>query len=304
MPPALTPLVDWVRRQRLLRAAAHGAVRLIPDIPRTVNVESLGPLRIRLRRHRWFLWEQFGLHDGPIFGAFERLVRPGDVVWDVGANIGTYTRVIRQWFKAGPVIAIEPMAENFALLEENIRLGKLDGVRAFRLALSDRSGEESLQIDDVTSGTAVLDSVSGGAASEGRQAAGLPPRSERVRIARLDDLVEKEGLPAPQVIKIDTEGAEVQVLAGSERTLRANPVRLAIALHGPDKAAGTLELLARFGYVCFAEVVAGPARTWRQLSLDDVGRIRNNNVVACHESERALLETPLRTAGPWPRRAE
>jgi len=270
-------------------------------VGRTLHVEGLGPVRIRLRRHRWFLWERFGEHDGPIFAAFERLIDPGDVVWDIGANIGVYTRVIRQWFHAGAIVAIEPMEENFALLEANVKLGGLNDVRCLRLALSDREGSESLQVDDVTSGSAVLDSVSGGAPSAGRRSAGLPPRTEVVRVARLDDLVTHGELPAPKVMKIDTEGAEVKVLEGAEALLRSAQVRMAIALHGPEKAAGTIQTLARFGYVACGMVGDRGASTWRELRLADVPSLANNNIIAGPASVAARLAEPLRSDGPWPR---
>lgn len=301
MPPLLTPIANWVRRQPTLRWVAHRAIWAIPDMPRTVHVERLGPVRIRLRRHRWFLWEQFGEHDGPIFAAFERLIEPGDVVWDVGANIGVYTRVIRQWFQAGPIVAIEPMEENFALLEANVRLGDLEDVRSLRLALSNQEGSEALQIDDVTSGSAVLDSVSGGEPSAGRRSAGLPPRTEVVRVARLDDLVEHGELPVPRVMKIDTEGAEVKVLEGAESLLRRSPVRMAIALHGPDKAAGTVQTLARFGYVAYGLLGQGRSAAWRELRLADISALANNNIIAGPAAEAARLAEPLRIEGPWPR---
>lgn len=293
MPPLLTPLANWVRRRPSLRWAAHRAIWAIPDIQRTVTVEGLGPVRIRLRRHRWFLWEPLGEHEGSIFAAFQRLVRPGDVAWDIGANIGVYTRALRQWFKAGPIVAVEPMEENFVLLEQNVRLGSLDRVQCLRLALSDQEGTESLQIDDVTSGTAVLDSISGGAPSAGRRSVGLPSRTEQVRVARLDDLVRHGGLPAPAFMKIDTEGAEVRVLAGAEQILREHPVRMAIALHGPDKAAGTIEILARFGYVCYGRVSQSQGNEWRELRLADAPRLVNNNVIAARAAEAHLLQAPL-----------
>jgi FkbM family methyltransferase len=266
-----------------------------------VRVEGLGPIRIRLRRHRWFLWERFGEHDGPIFAAFERLIEPGDVVWDIGANIGVYTRVLRQWFQAGPIVAIEPMEENFTLLTANIKLGGLSDVRCLRLALSDHEGSESLQIDDVTSGSAVLDSVSGGAPSAGRRSAGLPPRTEVVRVARLDDLVSHGELPAPKIMKIDTEGAEVKVLEGAEALLRRTSVLMAIALHGPDKAAGTILTLARFGYVACGLVRHGAGAAWRELRLADVPSLANNNIIAGPAATAARLVEPLRCDGPWPR---
>lgn len=295
----LTSLANWVRGQPALRRAARSTVGMLPDAKWTVNVPDLGRVRIRLRRHRWFLWEPFGAHDGPLFAAFERLIQPGDVVYDIGGNIGVYSRIMAQWFGASHVVAIEPMAENFALLQENLTLGNIRST-ALHLAASDHNGEETLQVDDVTSGTAVLDSVSHGEASEGRRAAGLPPRTETVQVERLDDLVVRAALPPPAMMKIDTEGAEVAVLAGGEQTLRRHHPRLAIALHGVDKAAGTIALLSDLGYTC-----AGPvhdrddgAPTWRALRAEDAPRLANNNIVAAFEPDVVLRPIGTRPAGP------
>ncbi len=290
---ALVSLANWVRRQPALRRAAHAGVRLIPDVPWTTSIDGLGPVRIRLRRNRWFLWEKFGQYDGPILAAFARFIEPGAVVWDVGANIGVYTRVIKQWFNAGTVIAIEPMAENFDLLLENIRLSGASDIRALRLALADRPGEETLQIDDVTSGTAVLDSISGGGASQGRRSVGLPPRTETVSVRTIDDLIASGDAPPPAVIKIDTEGAEVKVLAGARETLLRFRPRLAIALHGADKAEGTMRLLNELGYTCAGDSrAADGTRIWSELRAEDALRVGNNNIVAAAERELVLTRPP------------
>lgn len=281
----LTPIANFIRSRPFLRRQAHLAVRMIPDMLWTVRVPELGPVRIRLRQHRWFLWEKFGQGDTLMLGLFNRLIQNGDVVYDIGANIGAYTRVMAQWFGAGRIIAFEPMTENFDLLQANVALGNLqDRVRTFRMALSDVEGEEELQIDDMNSGTAVLNSVSGGAASDGRQSFELPPLTERVKIARLDDLIEREQLPPPRMMKIDTEGAEVKVLRGAKNTLTTHRPRLAIALHGEDKARDTVTFLRELGYIACG-FVAEPdnhvgGTTYRQLSPGDATILANNNIVA------------------------
>ncbi|MCA9285149.1 MAG: FkbM family methyltransferase [Phycisphaerales bacterium] len=296
--PALNALVRRLRSSPTLRRSAHAMVRLVPDIRVTVNKRAFGPLRFRLRRNRWFLWEEIGDTDAHTIGTFDRLIRDGDVVYDIGANIGLYTRVMRQWCHAGPIVAIEPMGENFELLEENLRLGGMTDVIAIRGAVSDRNGEESLQVDDVTSGTAVLDSVSGGQASSGRRSVGLAPRTETVPVWRLDDLIEQRGLPAPAMMKIDTEGAEVAVLAGAEQTLRTASPRLAIALHGPDKAAGTIELLDAAGYQAYGYVrdEGESALAWRRLAPEDSTRIGDNNIVAARDPSVLVTEIEPRHA--------
>jgi FkbM family methyltransferase len=292
--PMLSRLADTVRGNSALRGLAHAAVRLIPDIPRTITIPDLGPVRIRMRRHRWMLWEEFARSDTITFGMFERLIHPGDIVYDIGANIGIYARVMQAWFGASRVIAIEPMRENFDLLTANIALAADPSqFTPLRMALSDVEGEEDLQIDDMTSGTAVLTSVSGGQPSAGRSEFGLPPLTEKVRIVTLDGLIEHAKLPPPQMMKIDTEGAEVKVLRGAMETLRRHRPRLCIALHGTDKAHDTFALLESIGYsVCgFVSSGGSGAPTYRQLHSDDAAKLANNNVIASsdlHEVEREI----------------
>lgn len=270
---------------------ARALVRAIPDVPINVNVPPLGKLRIRMRRHRWFLYQDFRQSDAVMIAIFDRLVRPGDVVYDIGANIGVYTRYVLNVLQAARVEAFEPMAGNLELLRANIALGNVsEQCSVHALALGDTDGEEDLQIDDVTSGTAVLNSISGGHASQGRQHFGLPPAVERVRVRRLDSLV-LEGLTPPNVMKIDTEGAEAHVLRGALQTLRDHRPRLTIALHGADKAHATLVALQSVGYVASGAVRESGSVVYRRLGPGDAQTLANNNIVAA--ADESLLSPPL-----------
>src|SRR5687767_8000663 len=105
--PVLSRLADFVRSSPSLRRCAHAAVRLIPDRPYTLNIKNLGPVRIRMRRHRHLLWEKVAHNDELTLAMFQRLIRPGDTVYDIGANIGLYSRIMLRWFQAGRIIAFE-----------------------------------------------------------------------------------------------------------------------------------------------------------------------------------------------------
>src|SRR5229473_260164 len=84
----------------------------------------------------------------------------------------------------------EPLTENRQLLEANIKAGGLQGqVQIVPSALSDNDGEEDLQVDDMMSGSAVLDRVTAGEPCQGRKQYGMPSLTERVAVARLDHLV-------------------------------------------------------------------------------------------------------------------
>lgn len=262
-----------------LGALASRMQFLLPDRVVVREVEGLGPFAFRLRRHRWMMGSKpfEGGHHASTLAMFRQLIRPGDVVYDIGANIGYYSRFIARDLGASRLVCFEPMTENADLLEQNLKLGKHEGIaRVFRLALSDHDGEELLQVDDVMGGTAVLNEVSGGKPSEAREHLGLGPKTQTIKVARLDDLIERESLPPPGMMKIDTEGAEALVLGGAVETLRTHRPRLAIALHGPEPTTKVLTLLDSLGYVCRGSV----NNVEQDLTVADASRLSDNNIVA------------------------
>ncbi len=262
-----------------LGALASKMQFLVPDRVVVRKVDGLGDFAFRLRRHRWMMGDKpfAGGHHASTLAMFKQLIRPGDVVYDIGANIGYYSRFIARDLGASRLVCFEPMTENADLLEQNLKLGGHESIaRVFRLALSDHDGEELLQVDDIMGGTAVLNEVSGGKPSEAREHLGLPPKTQSIKVAKLDALIERETLPPPAMMKIDTEGAEALVLGGAVKTLEKYHPKLAIALHGPEPTRKVLTLLASLGYVCRGSVEGAE----RELTLDDAARLGDNNIVA------------------------
>jgi FkbM family methyltransferase len=229
------------------------ALRLIPDCHWTLPLAGLGPFRIRLRRNR-SLWLRDPLDSERFpFAMLRQLVRPGDVVYDVGANLGLYSRYLVS-LGARQVIAFEPVEENRRLLAANLALGQSgERVTVQPFALADADGAADFQLDDWQSTSGTLSQVTGGGPSLARQNLNLGPVSRSVPCRRLDTLV-AAGLPAPDVIKIDVEGAEALVLRGAERLLRQGAPRLLIELHGAENAREVLSILLASGYACSGQV--------------------------------------------------
>jgi FkbM family methyltransferase len=275
----VTKAAAWLRRRPAL---ARMALRCVPDMRKTIQLDQLGPFVIRLRRNRsWWLRNPME-NERKVFGYLKRFVRPGDVAYDVGANIGLYSRYLVDVCDAGRVAAFEPMSENLDLLRRNIEIDARakDRVLLVNAALGDSDGSESLQIDDVMSASAVLDSVTGGRPSQGRAQVGLAAKTETVRVARLDTLMSDtaQALPPPRLIKVDIEGAELMMLRGATQTLRKHRPILIIELHErPEVSAGVIELLESLGYHIFSEVIGedGRSATHRRVTPDDARRATN-----------------------------
>lgn len=242
----LSGIIGWLRNHPRWGCLA---LHCIPDVPYQLDIDGIGPLQIRLRRNRTF-WLRHPLsHERYPLALLEHLIRPSDVVYDVGANVGLYLRFIGSYFGAGHVVAFEPMSDNLPLLEKNVRLGGL-GNRAtiVRCALADVECDVELQVDDVQTASAVLDRVTGGAPSEGRASLNLEPKTETVPCYTLDHLMQKESLPVPDLIKVDIEGAEAMMLRGAREVLSTQRPRLLVELHGPDVAREVVDFLFDLDY--------------------------------------------------------
>jgi FkbM family methyltransferase len=212
---------------RLLRLP----LRMIP--PKT----RLPIFQGRLRGKRWIVgsgthgcW--LGSYEYEERRIFERMVGEGDVVYDVGANVGFYTLLAAELSGlAGHVVAFEPVPRNLRFLREHVRMNRMPNVTIIEAAVADRAG------------TAPFDE--GANPSLGRLAAG---GSLEVRTVMLDDLVQSGQIRPPAVVKVDIEGGEVEALLGGQRTLSEHRPRIFLSTHGPELHRRCCVLLVDLGY--------------------------------------------------------
>lgn len=145
-----------------------------------------------------------------------------DILVDVGANVGMYT-VWAACTRGAKVYAFEPEAENYAILNRNIRLNNIgDRVKAYCLALSDEAGYSELYLATLQIGGSCH---SYGEKLDFKHEPLHPVYTQGCVGARLDELVEKGVVPVPNHIKIDVDGFEPKVIAGARRTLENPAVR-------------------------------------------------------------------------------
>lgn len=146
-------------------------------------------------------WRATGHGETDVMRAFLDTIEPGAVVWDVGANMGSWALLAAD--AGATVVAFEPGATARARLVANAETsGVRDRIDAAPLALGDWTGTGTLTF---AATTAERELVREGTAGD------------TVPVRRGDDLA----LPGPDVIKIDVEGAECAVLDGAADTLAA-----------------------------------------------------------------------------------
>ena len=168
-----------------------------------------------------------GAYELPVQNALAEIVRPGDVVLDVGANIGFLTLIAARL--AGPegrVIAFEPVPANARLIRRNVALNGLQNVSVREEAAAAQDGEAVLVLAEHIGGATLL-------------SAGVPDDARgriRVKTRSIDTLVDRGEIPAPAVVKIDVEGAERDVLLGMGQVLARHRPVLLIELDGRREA--------------------------------------------------------------------
>jgi FkbM family methyltransferase len=149
-----------------------------------------------------------------------RLLRPGDVFVDVGANIGSYT-VLASGVAGARTHAFEPIEQAFDVLCRNVRLNGIEQlVTLHRAAVGSRNGVVTMSAGHDTMNR-VLDGESLGVT---------------VPLVTLSD--ELAGL-RPVLIKIDVEGYEAEVLAGADAVLKGTSL-VALIVETGSQAVATL----------------------------------------------------------------
>ena len=181
---------------------------------------------------------------------FDRTVAPGTVVFDVGANVGSYTmHASRLCGREGHVVAFEPSPEMYGYLVKHVEINGLANVTPLQAALGDVNGRARFEptLDGVTSHLSQAGSI-------------------EVECHRLDTLVENGVVPAPDCIKVDVEGAEGAVLRGALGVLSERRPVLFLATHGTEATRECEEILDRVGYALSpipdmsGEFIARPGR--------------------------------------------
>lgn len=189
--------------------------------------------------------------DPPLFATAQKFVKPGDVIWDVGANVGLFS-FAASWMSGsrGSVFSFEPDAWLASMIQHSAAIlpEGYAPVNVVSLGISDRADVVRLSLGE-----------------EGRAANHLdrmPVQSERrgttlVPTVTLNWLCEL--LPPPAVLKIDVEGAETGVLKGAVQLLREyHPVIICeVAEHNCDVVSS---ILHGCGYSLFDHEGSSPVQ--------------------------------------------
>lgn len=222
---------------------------------------------------------------------FDRVLRPGDTVVDVGANLGLMT--LHAALRVGPtgtVVAIEPHPFCFRRLVRNVALNDLGNVRPVQVAAG--AVPERRTIYD-------FPAVNIGRSSLIPASLESKPAGE-VSVNRLDTILAEIGIGDVRLLKIDVEGFELEVLKGAVDTLARQPVicmEVTSALsHGAGGTLGAHDLIMSSGLYSSYNFLFGKERASPLVEISDRSRLErqvHDNVVYIPHTLRSAFPRGL-----------
>lgn len=241
-------------------AIASRLIHLVLDpLPLTVRT---GPNR----GMKWFVgagvhscW--LGTYESDKQNALVEFVRPGMTLYDIGAHAGFYTLLFSRLAGAeGKVYAFEPYPDNVRFLLRHVRLNSLSNTYVVEAAVAEATGLCSMSVD--------FDGYQNRLSPDKRSPLVVPTIA-------LDDFDRQP----PNIVKIDVEGAEIEVLRGAKRVIAKHRPAIFLALHGAKQRVDCAAILREAGYVLHT-------LEWRPIE----GEIFTDEIVALPREAKARKE--------------
>ncbi len=172
-----------------------------------------GNIYLNVKESRMMLARALGIYESEKTQTICAMLKPDQSFIDVGCNKGDFSLLAAKIIgKDGSVLAFEPEPDNCQWVEKNISLNGYENIKLFQLALGDKNEDAQLYLGE-KSGWHSL--VSNPACTQ--------KSTIEVKKRTLDSILEDAGNPRVDMIKIDVEGAEMEVLQGASTIFGNNP---------------------------------------------------------------------------------
>jgi FkbM family methyltransferase len=217
-------------------------------------------LKLDLKSEKYY-W--LGTYETVMIQAIHDFVKPGMIVYDIGANIGYISLVFSQAVgKQGRVYAFEPLPDNVKRIRTHIALNSLQEiVTVLPYAVYDSTGKQPFFVHEFHA----MGKLSG---SSGRDE--TYKNQIVVNTLCLNEFILKEENPPPDLIKIDIEGGAVRALPGMSEVLKKHQPIILMELHGPEEAQITWDLLRQCNYKIYRmkknypEISTSDSLNWKE----------------------------------------
>lgn len=181
-----------------------------------------GKIYLNISESPMMLLRVLRLYEKEKMNAIYKFLKPGMTFIDVGANKGDFSLIAAKIVgDKGRVLSFEPEPNNFNWLKKSKELNKYKNINQFEMALANTNGNTQFYLSEKSGWHTLIPS--------------LPNRSVRtinINKRTLDSIIEKSDQKIVNMMKIDVEGAELEVIQGARQTLVRNPnIILLIDIH-------------------------------------------------------------------------
>jgi FkbM family methyltransferase len=235
------PLRPWIKKVPGIAGVQRWLIsRYLSDQPfvHTINVGPAAGLRFEvtlpLDKSVWA-----GLYESRFTNAIAENVKPDDICYDIGGYRG-YMSGVMALAGASKVFVFEPLPANQRAVRRLCELNPELSIQLFSVALGSADGSVLLKV--------MSDPSMGKLANSSFQAGAAPLAEIPVAIRQIDSLLHDRVVPPPNVIKIDVEGAELDVLDGAADMLRGSRPAIFLEAHGAELEKACTEKLSQLGY--------------------------------------------------------
>lgn len=244
--------------------------------------------RLRICRHGLMLYNRNDLYVGrslDLYGEFSegevdlfrQLIRPGDAVIDVGANIGAHTVFLAKTVGVeGSVLAFEPQRIVFQTLCANIALNNIVHAHCLNLAVGEAEGTIHVPYLDPNRNN-----------NFGGLGLGTYSKGDPVRVVTLDSFQ----IPRCRLIKVDVEGMELSVLKGAAETMKRTRAALYVENDRADRSEELIRFIDSIGYTMYWHE---PTLYHRDNLLQNPDNVFDNtisrNMLCLHKDAKQIID--------------
>lgn len=194
---------------------------LLPDKIYLVSYPG-GKIYLNLREGIMTREILLGIYETPKMNLFKRTLKPNMTVIDVGAHRGYFSFLAAKIIEdKGNIYSIEPALTNFSWLKKGVKINKYNSIKLFQLAISNKNGFLKLFEGDKSGHHSLTGDMGHG--------------STVVKVQKLDDFVEENNIKKVDLIKIDVEGADIEVIEGAKKLLQQENLKIVMDIHNIDR---------------------------------------------------------------------
>jgi len=192
----------------------------------------------------------YGYYEKEVGDLLKKIVKPGDVFLDLGANIGYFSLLVASNSPSVKVISFEPVAGLFQNMNDNIFLNNSKNITTVNAAVGEMSEEKELFVS-------APDNLG---MSSFHQPENYSGKKERIKVETIDDWFKTSGLAKIDIVKLDIEGSELAALKGMKEVLQKqkpvliveiNPETLSMFNLNPSDVVVYLKQLNFEGFLIF-----------------------------------------------------